>query len=404
MTTLSARPVPAAWPSVPRETPPHHVRGRVRRLRPAGRAARRHGGRPGGGARRGPRAGRGGVRRALPRRLPARGPAPRQAGAAPRARRGARGHGRRARPRTWTGSPSASTWPSGRSSGAGGCAACAEGSKEACPGLRIAGVHPRGLRRVHRGRRGAVWSMPDDLDPATAAGVALAGPVAMNQLRQAGLRRGDWVLVVGAASALGVDHRRARPPPRRAGHRHLPRGLEARAAPRDRARGRARPHRRRLRRRGPRPHRRGRCRRRGRRPRGPRDFAGLTDVLAPRGALVSSGAFLGGTVPLDLARLYTLNQRILGSAPATTPAGARSGRRSRAASGPSSTGRSPSAGGRGPPLPRGRRRHGPDRADHGPGLSPSRAGEDACARRRGCSSPTTRVTRRSPRSASVPVG
>jgi NADPH:quinone reductase-like Zn-dependent oxidoreductase len=193
------------------------------------------------------------------------------------------------------------------------CAPCAAGSKEACARLRIGGVHGPGAYAEYTAvPAGAVWAIPDDLDPATAAGVALAGPVAMNQLQQAGLRAGDWVLVAGAASALGATtaelarHLGARVigTSRAAWKRErlLGLGLEAALDPTadsfaDDVRALT----------------------------GgagvavtvddlgdPDIFARLTDVLAPQGVLVSSGAFLGGTVPLNLARLYTLNQRILG--------------------------------------------------------------------------------------------
>jgi NADPH:quinone reductase-like Zn-dependent oxidoreductase len=36
------------------------------------------------------------------------------------------------------------------------------------------------------------------------------------------------------------------------------------------------------------------------------------DALAPGGAMVSSGAFLGRTVPVDLQRLYSFGQRVIG--------------------------------------------------------------------------------------------
>lgn len=197
--------------------------------------------------------------------------------------------------------------------GCGECAACADGEKEACPRLRIAGVHGRGAYAEYTAvPAAAIWAIPDDLDPATAAGVALAGPVAMNQLRRAGLREGDWVLVVGAASALGsttaelARHLGARVvgTSRAAWKRErlLGLGLEAALDPTsgsfvDDVRALT----------------------------GgtgvavavddlgePEIFARATEVLAPRGAVVSSGAFLGGSVPLNLARLYTLNQRVLG--------------------------------------------------------------------------------------------
>ncbi|GAA4905518.1 D-arabinose 1-dehydrogenase-like Zn-dependent alcohol dehydrogenase [Actinomycetospora succinea] len=197
--------------------------------------------------------------------------------------------------------------------GCGDCAACADGAKEACPRLHIAGVHGPGAYAEYTAvPAAAIWAIPDDLDPATAAGVALAGPVAMNQLRQAGLRQGDWVLVVGAASALGsttaelARHLGARViGTSRSGwkrERLLGLGLEAALDPMsdsfvDDVRALT----------------------------GgagvavavddlgePEIFGRVTDVLAPRGTVVSSGAFLGGTVPLNLARLYTLNQRVLG--------------------------------------------------------------------------------------------
>lgn len=197
--------------------------------------------------------------------------------------------------------------------GCGRCPACAAGRKEACPALRIAGVHGPGAYAEYTAvARESVWAVPDDLDPATAAGAALAGPVAMNQLREAGLRAGDWVLVTGAASALGsttaelARHLGARVigTSRAAWKRERLRalGLDAALDPTadgfvDEVRALT----------------------------GgagvavavddlgePGIFARAMDVLAPQGVLVSSGAFLGGTVPLDLARLYTLNQRVLG--------------------------------------------------------------------------------------------
>ncbi|AEY85505.1 alcohol dehydrogenase [Streptomyces hygroscopicus subsp. jinggangensis 5008] len=36
------------------------------------------------------------------------------------------------------------------------------------------------------------------------------------------------------------------------------------------------------------------------------------DGLAPGGTMVSSGAFLGRTVPVDLQRLYTFGHRVIG--------------------------------------------------------------------------------------------
>jgi D-arabinose 1-dehydrogenase-like Zn-dependent alcohol dehydrogenase len=86
----------------------------------------------------------------------------------------------------------------------GSCAHCTEGREEVCPALHVIGTHRFGAyaqycavpaRNVHR--------VPDSIPAAMAASLALVGPVAANQLSQAGLRPGHWVLVQGAASALG---------------------------------------------------------------------------------------------------------------------------------------------------------------------------------------------------------
>jgi NADPH:quinone reductase-like Zn-dependent oxidoreductase len=197
--------------------------------------------------------------------------------------------------------------------GCASCTHCAEGRSEACADLRIAGVHSPGAYAEYTAvPAAAVYAIPADLDPATAAGLALAGPVAMNQLTQAGLRAGDWVLVQGAASALGsttaalAGHlgamvigtsrsaaKRARlfelgvhvaldptAPDFVAEVTRLTGGAGVPVAVDDLG--------------------------------DPEIFARTMDVLAERGVLVSSGAFLGGRVSFDLRRLYTRNQRIIG--------------------------------------------------------------------------------------------
>jgi len=86
----------------------------------------------------------------------------------------------------------------------GSCRACREGATEACPRLQIMGVHRPGAYAEYTVVPAAnVHVLPAGLDPCTAAGLALAGPVAYNQLSQAGLRPEDWVLVQGGSSALG---------------------------------------------------------------------------------------------------------------------------------------------------------------------------------------------------------
>ncbi|MQA13746.1 MAG: zinc-binding dehydrogenase [Pseudonocardiaceae bacterium] len=193
------------------------------------------------------------------------------------------------------------------------CAACLDGCPEACPELEIMGVHrPGAYAQYTRVPAVTVHAVPDGIDPVTAAGLALAGPVAQNQLTQAGLRPGDWVLVQGAASALGsltaalARHLGARVIGTsrcdRKRQRLLELGVAAALDPTS------------------------------------DDFvdqvleltggAGARIViddlgeeaiwdrslaaLATRGTAVSSGAFLGGKVGLDLLRLYSRCQQIVG--------------------------------------------------------------------------------------------
>ena len=192
----------------------------------------------------------------------------------------------------------------------GHCADCRDGVGEACPSMQIIGVHRPGAYAEYTVvPASAVHVVPDDLDPVTAAALALSGPVAMNQLSQAGLRPGDWVLVQGAASALGTLTAALA---RRLGARVIGASRSARKremlavdAALDPTSGAfvddvlALTD-----------------------GRGvevaidnlgePQVWARTTAVLANRGTVVSSGAFLGGVVELDLRRLYLRNQRVLG--------------------------------------------------------------------------------------------
>jgi NADPH:quinone reductase-like Zn-dependent oxidoreductase len=195
----------------------------------------------------------------------------------------------------------------------GACAACLDGCSEACPTLEIMGVHRQGGYAEYT-RVPAVNAhvVPESIDPATAAGIALAGPVAQNQLTQAGLAAGDWVLVQGAASALGsltavlAEHLGARVIGTSRSEwkrrRLLDMGLAAALDPTSDT--------------------------------FVDDVLALTGgagvrvaiddlgdeaiwqrtmaVLATRGAVVTSGAFLGGTGHIDLMRLYSRCQRVLG--------------------------------------------------------------------------------------------
>ncbi|WP_435283511.1 zinc-binding dehydrogenase [Streptomyces koelreuteriae] len=195
----------------------------------------------------------------------------------------------------------------------GSCANCADGREEACAGLSLVGTHRPGAyaqfcavpsRNVH--------PVPGGIPPAMAASLALVGPVAANQLAQAGLRPGHWVLVQGAASALGSTTAAlarylgariiatSRSPEKRriltaAGAEVV---LDATAPDfAERVREATGGH-------------------------GadiaidnlgdPAVWDGTLDALARGGTVVTSGAFLGGKVQVDLLRLYSNCHRILG--------------------------------------------------------------------------------------------
>lgn len=195
----------------------------------------------------------------------------------------------------------------------GFCEFCLDGCTEACPAVEIMGVHRHGSYAEYTAVPAVnVHRVPDGLEPCDAAGLALAGAVAINQLSQAGLRDGDWVLVQGGASALGsltaalAAHLGARVivTSRDAWKRERLLQLGATAAldatSRDFVADVL-------------------ARTDGKGVRVAIDNLGdgaIADktlaVLAVRGAVVCSGAFLGGTARLDLMRLYSRNQRVLG--------------------------------------------------------------------------------------------
>lgn len=193
------------------------------------------------------------------------------------------------------------------------CPMVRAGYAELSPTARIIGTHIPGAYADYVAVPARnVFAVPDGLDPAEAVAVALAGVVAMNQFERAGLETGQRVLVQGASSALGSTTALL--------GRHL--GAEVVVTSRDE-------------------HKRARLRELG--------FASVIDsssstfvtdvrdafgghgadivvdnlgspelwahgmeTLAPRGAMVSSGAFLGGKVSVDLQRLYSFGHRIIG--------------------------------------------------------------------------------------------
>jgi NADPH:quinone reductase-like Zn-dependent oxidoreductase len=195
----------------------------------------------------------------------------------------------------------------------GDCAACRDGAVEACPSARILGLHTWGAYAEYTVVPAAnVVTVPPEVTPVEAAAVALSGAVAQNQFDEAGLVEGEWVVVHGASSALGsltaalAVHRGARVIATSRSGAKRERLLELRAEAvldptaddfADRVRELTDGH-------------------------GadvvvddlgdPSIWRTTMDVLAARGRVVTSGAFLGGRVELDLLRLYSRSQRILG--------------------------------------------------------------------------------------------
>ena len=196
----------------------------------------------------------------------------------------------------------------------GDCGHCRDGHTQACAALQIIGIHRPGAYADYAVSPSSnVYDVPKDVSPVDAAGLALAGSVAQNQLLAAAVKAGDWLLVQGGGSSLGsltaalaVRHRlRVIATSRSAQKRRrlLDLGVEVALDPT--AEGFV--------------------------PavlrltdgRGvdvaiddlgePRLWTRTLDVLASCGTVVSSGAFLAaGRVQLDLMRLYLRNQRIIG--------------------------------------------------------------------------------------------
>ncbi|MCH6171995.1 alcohol dehydrogenase catalytic domain-containing protein [Pseudonocardia alaniniphila] len=195
----------------------------------------------------------------------------------------------------------------------GDCVECRAGAMEACSSARIMGVHTWGAYAEYTVvPESNVIAVPAGVGPEEAAALVLSGAIAQNQFDASGLVSGEWVLIHGASSALGsltaalAIHRGARviAASRSAAKRERLLALRAEAVvdPTD--------------------------------PGFADQVRGLTgdagvglvvdnlghpgiwnatmEVLAVRGRVVASGAFLGGRVELDLLRLYSRSQRIVG--------------------------------------------------------------------------------------------
>lgn len=86
----------------------------------------------------------------------------------------------------------------------GECRDCRAGHTEACFSLRLIGVHREGAYAEYAASPAVnAHVVPAGTTPVDAAALALAGPVAENQLRAASITVGGWVLVQGGGSSLG---------------------------------------------------------------------------------------------------------------------------------------------------------------------------------------------------------
>lgn len=195
----------------------------------------------------------------------------------------------------------------------GGCRFCQAEHDDACPEMELIGVHRQGAyAELTRVPAANVRAIPDELSFHEAAALALAGPVAWTQLNMAGLQPGDWVLINAAASGLGsmtavvAKHLGARVigtsrkewkrqellklgvdkaldatlPEFEANVRELTGGEGVQIVVENISSAELWPR--------------------------------LLAVLARRGTVISSGAFVGEQLPLDLRSLYQQSQRIVG--------------------------------------------------------------------------------------------
>jgi len=188
------------------------------------------------------------------------------------------------------------------------------GYPELSPSVELLGTHRQGAYAEYvRVPASNVRVVPADMTPLDAISVVLAGSVAMNQFdRVGGVGPGTRIIVQGATSALGSttallarhlgatvvvtsrhEHKRARL--RELGFEHAldPSADDFCASARDIFGGQG--------------------------AQVVVDNLGVVDiwergfdVLAPGGAIVSSGAFLGLEVPVNLKRLYSLGHRVIG--------------------------------------------------------------------------------------------
>lgn len=86
----------------------------------------------------------------------------------------------------------------------GRCANCARGYDDLCPHLELLGMHRPGAYAAYVAVPARnLHEVPPEITPEQATALALAGAVVLNQLDRSGFAPGQWVLVQGASGALG---------------------------------------------------------------------------------------------------------------------------------------------------------------------------------------------------------
>jgi NADPH:quinone reductase-like Zn-dependent oxidoreductase len=87
----------------------------------------------------------------------------------------------------------------------GQCVECLADREYACPRLTIVGIHRQGSYAELCSVPAPLLSrIPDGVTYEDAAALAVSGPVALTQMRIAGLHANDWVLIAAGTSGLGA--------------------------------------------------------------------------------------------------------------------------------------------------------------------------------------------------------
>ena len=87
----------------------------------------------------------------------------------------------------------------------GRCRHCVRGEDDLCSQLQLLGMHRPGAYAAYVAVPARnVHEVPPDIQPEPVAALALAGAVVLNQLTRCRFTPGQWVLVQGAAGALGL--------------------------------------------------------------------------------------------------------------------------------------------------------------------------------------------------------